>query len=295
MTEPSQPIPTTVVLTLEVEREATEAMADVLRVSFGKEPVILERPASTEGWLEFYFDDGVEADLARAALANHPRVKGLSLRHFGPTDWEAVWRAHFRPHDVGSALRICPVWEKDRDEATKRQVVIINPGMSFGTGEHFTTRFCLEMIDELCKKSAPDSLLDVGTGSGILAIASARLGVKRVCGIDHDPRIVEQAGNNARLNKLGGRVTFKVHDISRKGLDEAFAVVCANLYSELLMSAAPRLVQCARAHLILSGIQESEADAVASVFAQHGAYEVARDGDGAWAGLLLETGVMDKA
>jgi ribosomal protein L11 methyltransferase len=161
--------------------------------------------------------------------------------------------------------------------------------MSFGTGEHFTTRFCLESIDRLCDGPRPPaSLLDIGTGSGILALAAAKLGVRRVWATDNDALALVSARENAALNRLSKRVLFSVGDIAADPLPGPADAVCANLFSGLLMSSSAPIVRASRRWIVLSGIREFEADGVADAFRHAGALERVRDGDGEWCGLLLE-------
>jgi ribosomal protein L11 methyltransferase len=167
--------------------------------------------------------------------------------------------------------------------------VVINPGLSFGTGDHFTTRFCLEMIDSLSLPQAPASFLDVGTGSGILAIAAARLGARRVVATDNDERALEHARANAKLNGMSKRIRWVVSDITADALPTGgFDIVCANLYGTLLAGVAPALVRAAKKRLILSGIREQETDMVSDAFIEAGARETVRDGNGEWSGLVFE-------
>jgi ribosomal protein L11 methyltransferase len=160
--------------------------------------------------------------------------------------------------------------------------------MSFGTGDHITTRFCLEAIDRLCRPRPAASLLDAGTGSGILAIAAAKLGVPRIVAIDSDPLAVAQARENLRMNRVAGRVRLRTGDITSAAPLGRFDVVCANLFGGLLIRAAARLCRAARRRLVLGGIREIEADAVADAYAALGAREIERDGDGEWCGLVFD-------
>jgi ribosomal protein L11 methyltransferase len=166
----------------------------------------------------------------------------------------------------------------------------MDPGLSFGTGDHFTTRFCLELLDQLCQKIAPKSLLDVGTGSGLLAIAAARLGCPRVLAVDNDPQAIAHAKENVEMNSVDSQVELRVMDITDGFPPAPFDVVCANLYGQLIMEAAPTLAHCATRRLILSGMREAELDPVAEALILLGAREIVRDGDGQWGGLMLDMG-----
>ena len=281
------------VLTLELAVDQLEPVADRLREHFGMEPVQLERPETAHGWLELYFDAPAPARAAeqwvRAAV---PAVRAAVLRRCDSRDWHAFWRTHFRTHTVGRRLLVCPAWDAEAPLEEGRSRLLIVPGLSFGTGEHLTTRFCLEMIDRLTVPSGPCcSLWDVGCGSGILAVAGALLGMETVLGTDSDPVCLDQSRANAALNGVSGRTDWRRQDILAAPADGAggpYDLVCANLFASLLMQSAERLWAETGAYLALSGIREVEVDAVAATFARLGAREVVRDGDGAWAGLLFK-------
>lgn len=276
------------VLTLETDRSSIEDLAGSLREAWNLEPVLLEKTGESTCWVEVYFEDGVTAELARAACASRNEVRAAVLRHFGKPDWDAMWKKHFKRHPVGQRLEVCPVWENNEAVEEGRTRLLINPGLSFGTGEHFTTRFCLEMLDELCQKSRPASCWDVGAGSGILALAAVKLGVERVVGWENDPRALAQARENAVLNGQAHAVEWCESDITVDPPDETFDIVCANLFSGLLIDCAPVLWRATRDKLVITGIREVEVDGVADTYAHLGGMEKTRDGDGEWAGIVFE-------
>ena len=202
--------------------------------------------------------------------------------------WTTFWRHHFHTQNIGRRLRTVPVWETPPDR--KRINLRIDPGLSFGTGGHFTTRFCLEELERACADLKPRSMLDAGTGSGILAIAAAKLGVKTIDAFDFDPVCVEKCVENAALNRLGkGRIRFYFGDVLKTGwMKRPADIVCANILTHILIQAAPALWRATQKRLILTGIREFEGDSVADVFVAQGAREVLRDGDGEWCGIVLD-------
>jgi ribosomal protein L11 methyltransferase len=246
------------------------------------------RSSSARAWLEVYFPSDIQAGIARQLLADREGVRAAQIRETTPRDWTSFWRHHFHTQNIGARLRICPVWEQDRQPADGRVTVLIDPGLSFGTGDHFTTRFCLEMIDRLCQKFALPSLLDAGTGSGILAIAAARLGCERVTGLDNDEPCLSQARENAALNGVADRIEWRVCDVTRDAVPGPFDIVCANLFSDMLIDVAPSLARAARRRIVLSGIREAQMDGVAEAYHALGAREAVRDGDGEWGGLMFD-------
>ena len=174
-------------------------------------------------------------------------------------DWASAWKEYFRPVEVAGHFVIVPPWERRNVEGDRIRIVI-DPGQAFGTGTHETTQL---MLRALLRELRPgDSVLDVGTGSGILAIAAAHLGAGRIVAYDADPVAVESARKNLQLNRVGGCVQLFVSD-SPKSLraSRPFDLVLANLLTSLLIPLLPDLVplvQIERGRLVLSGILAEE-------------------------------------
>ena len=144
------------------------------------------------------------------------------------------------------------------------------------------------MIDRLWLDSAPDSFLDVGTGSGLLAIAAARLGCPRVVAVEKDAGVLGYTHENFERNGVAERIDLRHLDVEVDALPGPCELVCANQISGLLMECASELVRSAGRWLAMTGIREVEADGVAGVYAARGGIERVRDGDGEWVGMLLE-------
>jgi ribosomal protein L11 methyltransferase len=194
-------------------------------------------------------------------------------------DWDERWKAFHQPVQVGD-LYVRPPWEPPR--AGLRDVVI-DPAQAFGTGAHPTTRLCLELLRELDPAGA---LVDVGCGSGVLAIAAARLGWAPVLGIDHERESVQATLDNAAAN--GVAVQARHHDLLRDGSAPGAPTVVANLLRPLLLRvAADGFAGTAPGVLIASGLLAHEGDEVAAAFARHGLREAARRHRGEWVALLL--------
>ena len=208
-------------------------------------------------------------------------------------DWHERWKASHGPVPVpagsrgGSGLRVRPPWEPALGAAPGAPVeeLVIDPGQAFGTGAHHTTRLCLELLLELEPAGA---CVDVGCGSGVLAIAAARLGWSPVLGLDHEAESVVATGENARAN--GVEVEARRFDLLFDGPAPGAPTVLANLLRPLLLRVAETgfadgLVPDA---LIASGLLAHEADEVAAAFgASMGLRETARQHGGEWAALLL--------
>jgi len=276
-------------VTVMIAREHADELEAWIRDAWAVPVVQFERPGAVDVRLDLYLESAAASALACRVLEERPGVKAVAGLHLGSREWEEIWKKHFSRHLIGEGLEICPVWEADEPPPGGRKRVLVNPGMSFGTGEHFTTRFCLEMLEGLCHQSPPDSLLDVGTGSGILAIAAAKLGVPRITATDSDIQAVETAKGNAKLNGVGTVVDFGEADITLSPAGGPYDVVCANLYAGILIEAATVLLRAAGQHLIVSGIRDVEVDGVADTFLRLGARELVRDGEGEWTGLMLAT------
>ena len=176
-------------------------------------------------------------------------------------DWAESWKAFFKPERIGRSLVVKPSWEFY--ESRDRDVILeIDPGMAFGTGTHPTTAMCLELIESYLKPG--NSFLDVGTGSGILMVAAAKLGAKRMMGIDKDPVAVGIAENNMALNRIPRRLyQVEAGDMSH-GINSRFDMVVANILTEVILSLLDGLnaVIAENGIIILSGITEPKKDLV---------------------------------
>lgn len=276
------------IATAEVPHARADELYDELQERFGRPVVQLSRPGHHRVWLEIYFDREADARRAAKALAGLRGVAGTAVRKSEPKQWLSFWKHHFKPQDIGRKLRICPVWRRSEGRRPGRKTLWVDPGLSFGTGEHFTTRFCLEMIDRLCEKRAPLSVIDVGTGSGILAMAAVRLGCRTVVGTDNDAQALVQARKNLSLNRLTARVQLREEDITQRAPARRYELVCANILGPVLIEVAPALAALTGRHLVMSGIRETDLDGVAAAYQTLGGREIARDGDGEWGGLLFE-------
>ncbi len=211
-------------------------------------------------------------------------------------DWHERWRAFHTavqvaaPQGGGPSLRLRPPWEPAAAEVSSQLIdIAIDPGQAFGTGAHATTRLCLELLLDLTAampRPLPP-LVDLGTGSGVLAIAAARLGFAPVLALDNDPLSVQAARANAEANSVALEV--RRYDLRSDPLPElpGSAVLLANLLRPLLLELAARLER-APANLIAGGLLRDEADELAGAFsAAHGMRERARLGQGDWAALAL--------
>jgi ribosomal protein L11 methyltransferase len=195
-----------------------------------------------------------------------------------PDDWSERWKDFHRPLMLGDRLAVRPPWEAPLGAAIE---LVIDPAQAFGTGAHATTRLCLELLLDLPDAAGP--LLDLGCGSGVLAIAAAKRGFAPVIAADFDPLSVEATRANAEVN--GVALDVRRVDLRHDPIPAA-PIVLANLLRPLLLDYAARLAEPPTT-LIASGLLVDEADVVAAAFARHGLRERDRRERGEWAALLL--------
>lgn len=199
-------------------------------------------------------------------------------------DWSESWKKHFSPIQVGDRLLVKPDWE-EIEPKLGQAVVVLNPGMSFGTGHHATTLFCLRQLTECEPVSRGKSLLDAGTGSGILAISAAKLGYGPVEAWDFDPVAVEVARRNAEQNGLAHELAFEKRDLTKMPLGgRQFDVVCANLMSELLVAEKSKLASwlAPTGRLVLAGVLLEQFPQVEAAFCGLGMELVAAESLDEW-------------
>lgn len=166
-----------------------------------------------------------------------------SLREVDEEDWANAWKQYFKPLRISDRLTIKPTWEEY--EASPEEIILeLDPGMAFGTGTHATTALCLRTLEKVVKPG--DEVIDVGTGSGVLSIAAAKLGAKHVLALDLDPVAVSSASENTRLNGLEDRITVVLSDLlqairtqqageSKLGVTLPVQVVVANILAEIIL------------------------------------------------------------
>ena len=203
-------------------------------------------------------------------------------------DWANCWKQFYHPMRFGQHIVVCPFWEEFKPEEGDK-VITLDPGMAFGTGAHASTAMCLEMLERVYAKNVPDRILDVGTGSGILAIAARLLGSRLIVASDSDPVAVKAARENFAANHLNEDCDlFEYVGVPlEKG---RFPLVCANLVASLLCRLAADLVKATLpgGQLVLSGIVQERADEVIEAFADEGAKVVDRIDKDDWVCLLVQ-------
>lgn len=258
--------------------------SESLTLRFGGSLAIIERP-------------GTERVTLEVSCATKPAAHKL-VREFGGSigrlrrDWLQIFARQNRskPLRIGSRLVIVmtPEKERARSPASHAPRLVIPAEAAFGTGAHATTAMCLRLLEQITRQSRPGwTMLDAGTGSGILAIAGSYFGAGRVLAIDSDPLACATAKRNARVNCARG-IEFSTSDILKQKLTGKFDLITANLFSEILLAALPNWSRhlAAGGHLILSGVLRSQETTVLRALRRHGfiALEIRRRGK--WTALL---------
>jgi ribosomal protein L11 methyltransferase len=238
-----------------------------------------------------YFEVVPERESVRAELAEALRiydlpsaaVRSMNLREVPHEDWLGEWKKSWQPIAIGERFLIAPPWS-EIEEKHQRVVIRIEPGMAFGTGTHETTRLCLIALE---KYSDGESFLDVGTGTGILSIAAAKLLTEaRIEACDTDADAVAIARANAQLNNVGGRINFRVGTVEES--TASAATVCANLTADVIVQLMPQLIGVTCGRLILSGILETQLeDVLAALRSQGVTHEPEVFQDGEWVAVVV--------
>ena len=254
------------------------------------EQELLDKPRDTV-IVHLYVQPGAQPAETLALL--RARLDAAGIRYTLDTagveqeDWQNGWRKYYHPMEIGQRLAVVPSWQQ---YDTDRVKLVLDPGLAFGTGGHETTSLCLEALDERIRGG--ERVLDIGTGSGILAIAALKLGAASAEGVDIDPVAVRTAGENAALNGVADRLTVLVGDLSDKATGK-YDIITANIVANAILHLAP----CVPALLaeggtfIASGIIDAREEEVCAGLAAAGlkVEEVRRQGG--WVAILCKGGV----
>ena len=213
----------------------------------------------------------------------NPRPAEVWLEEVEAEDWSVKWRSGFHPRRVGKRLIIAPTWH----ELTPNDAEILirlDPGMAFGTGHHPTTEVSMELLEKVIRKG--DIVADIGTGSGILSIAAAKLGAKRVDAVDNDGAVMPIAAENIGRNEVNTVVHLKRRD-GLKALRGTYHVIISNILSEVILPMIPDYSQFLNREgkVILSGFMENEADVVENELRANGFHSVEIRKLDSWVGI----------
>jgi ribosomal protein L11 methyltransferase len=261
-------------LKIEVPRETAPVLEDLLAEREEQRLMVVEDKPSGRVWLTGYFGSPAEAkaaweDLAAATHAGWEKA-GPVVRELPDEDWKNSYKVHFKAWKFGR-LNWVPVWERETFVLSAGEEVLwLDPGMAFGTGNHETTRLVVERLAEFTDvNGAGGRVIDAGCGSGILALSAAKLGFQTIAAFDNDPLAIGVSQENAALNGLGGRVDFYVGDLVTGLAGRQAELVLANIQADVLMKFAGELGNAVApgGMLVLSGILASELAQVRATFA----------------------------
>ncbi len=241
--------------------------------------------------IHIYIEEGENPAEAVSFISERLKAEGIDFKietdGVKTEDWQDKWKAFFKPQSIGNRLFVRPVWIDDF-ESGNRAVLNIEPGVAFGTGTHETTRLCLETLDKIVKTG--DTVLDIGCGSGILAISSLLLGAKKAFGVDIDPLAVKTAVENGKMNDFSEpELTFVCGDLADK-VTEKYDVVVANIVADIiiLFSTQVKAFMNENATFIASGIIDTRADEVVSSLQNAGLAVKERIEENGWVCLVCK-------
>ncbi len=245
------------------------------------EPELLEKPRDVV-IIHLYLEPGaqpaetlavVQARMEAAGIAYTVETEGIEQE-----DWQNGWRKYYHPLEIGRRLAVVPSWQ---EYDTDRVKLLLDPGLAFGTGGHETTSLCLEALDELVQGG--ERMLDIGTGSGILAIAALKLGAASAEGVDIDPVAVRTAVENAALNQVEDRFSGLVGDLSDQA-SGTYQIITANIVANAIISLSPAVpgLLAEGGHFIASGIIDTRADEVEEALRAAGLAVAARKEKRGW-------------
>ena len=266
-----------------------QAAWEIARIDLIDEDLLQKDRA--ESIVHIYIEEGNNPAEAVSFISDRLTAEKITFRietdGCSEEDWADKWKAFFKPTAVGERLFVRPIWIDDYDSGD-RAVLNIEPGAAFGTGTHDTTRLCLETLDKIIKDG--DTVLDIGCGSGILAIASMLLGATEGFGVDIDELAVKTAKENGKMNGLDEpELKFVCGDLADK-VTKQYDVVVANIVADIiiLFSTQVRAFMKQGAKFIASGIIDTRADEVVTALQSAGLKLVERIEQGGWVCLVCE-------
>jgi len=262
---------------LEIPPAAAGPIEELLLEHGWKDWSVFDDVVARRSWLIGICADQAEATAQWRGLEPLMAARGIhplgppEMRALVDADWRDSYKAHFHPWQFGR-LHWVPVWERATYPVPPGAVVLwLDPGLAFGTGNHETTRLCVERLVALAESRAGcGRVLDVGCGSGILALSAALLGLGEVAGFDHDPEAVRVSEENAAHNGLTGRVRFFVGDLYSGLAGRSADIVLANIQADVLARFARELTRAVApgGALVLSGILAAENAGLRAAFAE---------------------------
>lgn len=239
------------------------------------QPVFQKEPGSTPLWdlvdLVCLFEQDCKLDVLLFLLRQHPAIadeESLTVEQLPDQAWERSWMADFKAMRFGERLWVCPSWQDPPEPDAIN--IMLDPGLAFGSGSHDTTRLCLQWLEENVRSDS--FVIDYGCGSGILAIAAALLGARRVVAVDNDPQAITATQDNARRNRIPEGVIecYLPEDLPTELASRTADILVANILAEPLMQLADRFAGLLRAQgqIVLSGLLAEQADSLLEHYAE---------------------------
>lgn len=233
-----------------------DSIFEILPEELQSKLTIEEKPGGAT-YLKIYCNNAAQARAFEKILQKAFSIQKIQLKELPFHQWGQRWKKGLKAIRISKRLVICPSWIKYRKK-NHEKIIRVDPGMAFGTGHHATTRMCLEWLESRAKSWK--TICDVGCGSGILAISAVKLGTKKAVGIDIDTEAVGAAKENARLNRVAGKISWFTKDISKKKVSWKFDCVLANLTARDIEKNWNALIKRVKTQgiLILAGIEASQ-------------------------------------
>lgn len=280
-------------LTVDIPEDESELAQSVLyehgaaglevRDSLNQTVLSVRAPAKGEAILIAYFEDRQDALDAQEELTEKVKGSRFALEDVVERDWSVEWRNQIKSVTVGR-LWVGPPWEKPT--APKDKVCLfIEPKMAFGTGDHPTTSLCLAAVDAFMEKHPGASVLDVGTGTGVLAFAAKKLGASRCVGVDNDVTSVELAKECAQENGIEG---VELSTQTLPNIEGKFDLVLANILANTLVELAPLIAPKVKQHLVLAGVLVPQAEEVTAAYVKAGLKHAGNATIGEWIRLEFD-------
>ncbi|MBI3753795.1 MAG: 50S ribosomal protein L11 methyltransferase [Deltaproteobacteria bacterium] len=265
-----------------------ESAAAVL-IAFGSPGILeLEEDKDGEKIIKAYIPADTSLNKNRMLLRQGLKKFGWTYTggFFENADWLTKWKEHIKPIRISHRLTIKPTWKRVAQQSG-RIIVEIDPGMAFGTGSHASTAMCLRAADKLSREIQGKRVLDVGTGSAALAITAAKLGARKVVGLDIDPEAVKVARKNVKLNNVGKNISITGRPLEKIKGD--YFIIFANIIAEELVKIAPLLTERLQHNgfLILSGILKERVQDVRIAYRREGLNPFKAYTKGEWACLIF--------
>ncbi len=286
------------VLRIEAGREFADIVQAMLE-TLGCNPTSWHEEDEDSAVVEMFCDTAGEVESLRQQVESllqdlSPANRwGVTTSSMPSNSWQDAWKEFFHTTRVSKHIVVKPSWEFYEAEAGDC-VIEVDPGMSFGTGNHGTTRGCLNFIDELSEEFPEKRFIDLGCGSGILSIAAVKLGLRDTVAIDIDELSVEIARKNSDANGVGGEIDFRVADLKEPGIDKTADIVCANILAHILVEYSAVIESLVAigpdSRLMLAGILTEEYEKVSTVFVKLGFVQIKTFEADEWTSGLFRRG-----